>query len=331
MADMTTEGCESSRCEPADNGGLIAMATRLRRRGARSAHHAHRLVKVAAPVLAVGLGIGTAASASAAPPGGGGAGHGNERARLTEVLTTDLKQYLAARRKADHFSAVSLRVDLPRGKPGIDTVAGTATYGGDVPVPPNAVWQIGSNTKAFTSVMLLQLEAAGKLSVHDTLGKWLPQYPAWRHITIKRLLDMTSGIPDYTEQPDFLKAVASAPARTFSEAQLVGYVAHLPVGKAIYHYSNTDYILAQMITERVTHDTYAHQRALLLPAQDSQPDANPLQRQRQRLAVPGQPAGSETGADIRAGCRRHRGVAAGSDGMGPGPVHRQDAAAAAAA
>jgi D-alanyl-D-alanine carboxypeptidase len=215
---------------------------------------------VAAPVLAVGLGIGTAASASAAPPGGG-TGHGNERARLARVLAADLEQYLAARRKTDHISAVSLRVDFPGGKPGIGTVAGTARYGGDVPVPPDAMWQIGSNTKAFTSVMLLQLEAAGKLSVHDTLGKWLPQYPAWRHITIKRLLDMTGGIPDYTEQPDFLRAVASAPARTFSEAQLVDYVAHLPVGKAIYHYSNTDYILAQMITERVTHDTYARRPA----------------------------------------------------------------------
>jgi len=249
---------KSSEGEPAANEGLNSTATRWRRRGTRPAHH---LVKVAAPILAVGLGIGTAASASAAPPGGGGTGHGNERARLTKVLTTDLKQYLAARRKTDHISAVSLRVDLPGGKPGIDTVAGTATYGGDVPVPPNAVWQIGSNTKAFTSVMLLQLEAEGKLSVHDTLGKWLPQYPAWRHITIKRLLDMTSGILDYTEQPDFLRDVASAPARTFSEAQLAGYVAHLPVGKASYRYSNTDYILAQMIIERVTHDTYAHQLA----------------------------------------------------------------------
>jgi D-alanyl-D-alanine carboxypeptidase len=237
------------------------MATRLRRRGTRPTHHMHRLIKVAAPILAVGLGIGTATSASAVPPDGGGTGHDTERARLTKVLTTDLKQYLAARRKIDHISAVSLRVDFPGGKPDIDTVAGTAKYGRDVPVPPNAIWQIGSNTKAFTSVMLLQLEAAGKLSIHDTLGKWLPQYPAWRHITIKRLLDMTSGIPDYTEQPDFLGAVASAPARTFSEAQLVGYVAHLPVGKAIYHYSNTDYILAQMIIERVTHDTYAHQLA----------------------------------------------------------------------
>ena len=127
---------KSSEGEPADNEGLNFTATRWRRRGTRPAHH---LVKVAAPILAVGLGIGTAASASAAPPGGGGTGHGNERARLTKVLTTDLKQYLAARRKTDHISAVSLRVDLPRGNPGINTVAGTATYDKDVPVPPNAV------------------------------------------------------------------------------------------------------------------------------------------------------------------------------------------------
>jgi|tagenome__1003787_1003787.scaffolds.fasta_scaffold20942395_2 D-alanyl-D-alanine carboxypeptidase len=252
---------KTGRSETASNGRLIAIATRLRRRGAQPTHHTHRLVKVAAPILAVGLGIGTATSASAAPPGGAGTGHGGERAPLTKTLTTDLNHYLAARRKIDHLSAVSLRVDFPGGKPSIDAAAGTTQYGGDVPVPPNAMWQIGSNTKAFTSVMMLQLEAAGKLSIHDTIGKWLPHYPAWRNITIKRLLDMTSGIPDYTEQPDFLRAVGSAPARTFSEAQLVGYVAHLPVGGAVYHYSNTNYILAQMIIERLTEDTYAHQLA----------------------------------------------------------------------
>src|SRR3954454_8704219 len=107
MVGMTRQShrmdAKTGRSETASNGRLIAMATRLRRRGARPAHQTHRLVKVAAPILAVGLGIGTATSASAAPPGGG-TGHGNEGARLTKVLTTDLKQYLTARRKIDHIS-----------------------------------------------------------------------------------------------------------------------------------------------------------------------------------------------------------------------------------
>jgi D-alanyl-D-alanine carboxypeptidase len=105
------------------------------------------------------------------------------------------------------------------------------------------------------------------LSIHDTLGRWLPQYPAWRGITIERLLDMTSGIPDYTGQAAFVTAVAANPNAVFTTDQLVSYVADLPLGPAGYSYSNTNYLLAQMIIERVTHDTYAHELTwrLILP------------------------------------------------------------------
>ena len=118
------------------------------------------------------------------------------------------------------------------------------------------MWQIGSNTKAFTAVILLQLEAEGRLSINDPIGTWLPQYPAWRNITIRQLLDMTSRIPDYASQPAALAANLSAP---FTTAQLVSYVTGLPLGPAGYQYTNTDYILAQMIIEKVTGDSYASQ------------------------------------------------------------------------
>lgn len=207
---------------------------------------------IPALAAAVVLSLGTA-TAAAAPAGT------VDDSRLTQSLRAELDQYLTTRGTAEHVSVVSLRVDFRGVRPSITTTAGTTEYGGTTPVPRGAQWQIGSNTKAFTSVILLQLEAEGKLSIHDTLGKWLPQYPAWRDVPIQRLLNMTSGIPDYTSQPAFATTVATDPDTVFTADQLVSYVVDLPVGPQVYSYSNTNYILAQMIIERAAHDTYAHE------------------------------------------------------------------------
>src|SRR3954449_6032127 len=177
---------------------------------------------------------------------------------LVSELRADLEAYLRERGTAEHVSAAGLSVNLPDRWSTIDVSAGTTTFGGSVPVRPDSVWQIGSNTKAFTSVLLLQLEAEHRLSIDDALGQWLPQYPQWRDVPIRRLLNMTSGIPTYDQQPAFLTDYAADPHTYFSPERLVGYVLDAPTTSG-YSYSNTNYILAQMIIERVTGDTYAHQ------------------------------------------------------------------------
>ena len=200
-----------------------------------------------------------AASASATP--------GRQSAALHTALRRDLSRYLTARRTAEHISAVSLRVTFAGSRLPISLAAGTTGYHGGPPVSPRALWQIGSNTKAFTAVILLQLEAEGKLSISDPIGKWLPQYPAWRHITIRQLLDMTTRIPDYLYQPAFIAAFAANQRTRFTAARLVSYVTGLPLGPAGWHYTNTDYILAQMIIQKVTRHSYADQltRRIITP------------------------------------------------------------------
>jgi D-alanyl-D-alanine carboxypeptidase len=214
----------------------------------------------AALLTTAGIASAGAASASAAPPR-------TSSAALRAALHRDLSRYLTARRTAEHISADSLRVTFPGSRPAIALAAGTTRYHGGPPVSASALWQIGSNTKAFTAVILLQLEAEGKLSISDPIGKWLPQYPAWRHITIRQLLDMTSRIPDYLFQPAFIAAFAANQRTRFTAARLVSYAASLPLGPAGYHYTNTDYLLAQMIIEKVTHHTYADQltRRIIIP------------------------------------------------------------------
>ncbi|MFD3485077.1 serine hydrolase domain-containing protein [Streptomyces sp. NPDC058665] len=177
--------------------------------------------------------------------------------RVTASLRSDLEKYVDAQGAKDHFSAVSLRVTYADQRPDVSVSAGTTRYGGGRPVSGKALWQIGSNTKAFTSVLLLQLEAEGKLSLRDKLGKWLPQYPAWRDVTIRQLLSMNGGIPSYTDQSAFLDDFDADPSTRFTLERLVSYVKGLPLGPAKYEYSNTDYLLAQMIVERASHDTYS--------------------------------------------------------------------------
>lgn len=181
---------------------------------------------------------------------------------LTEALRQDLQVYLDAHHAQDRFSAVALRVTRQNHRTATSVHVSTGR-----PVSENALWQIGSNTKAFTSVVLLQLEAEGRLSIHDMLGTWLPRYPAWRDVTIAQLLSMTSGIPDYAGQDTFGEAIVSDPKTVFTPERLVSFVAGLPLGPTTYSYSNTNYILAQMIIERATHDSYASQlsRRILRP------------------------------------------------------------------
>jgi D-alanyl-D-alanine carboxypeptidase len=210
-----------------------------------------RYSKSVAALIAIVVSVTGGATAAGASPAA-------EQA-LASALRADLSHYLDAQGTKDHFSALSFRLTYPDTRPGVAVSVGTTTYGGRTPVSDHALWQIGSNTKAFTAVVMLQLEAERKLSIHDRLGKWLPQYPAWRDVTIQQLLSMTSGIPDYTEQPSWIADIQANPNADSTAAGLIAYVRNLPLGPTTWAYSNTNYLLAQLIIERASHDSYFHQ------------------------------------------------------------------------
>jgi D-alanyl-D-alanine carboxypeptidase len=182
-------------------------------------------------------------------------------AALRATLQRDIDAHLAARSKIEHISAISVSISLRGGSQTINLAAGTTKYGGTTPVTPENLWQVGSVTKSFTAAAILQLEAEGKLSIDQTLGHWLPQYPAWKSVTIRRLLNLTSGIPTYDGVPAMLEAYVKNPKRDFTASELIAYVypghPHAPPPTTGYDYSNTNYLLCQLIIERATHNSYA--------------------------------------------------------------------------
>ncbi|HZV79222.1 MAG TPA: serine hydrolase domain-containing protein [Candidatus Binatus sp.] len=188
------------------------------------------------------------------------AGSPSSDATLRAALQKDINAYLAAHAQEEHISALSLSVSLPNRPDNINLTTGRMSYQSGGPVPTDSLWQIGSVTKSFTSAVLLQLEAEGKLNIDQTVGYWLPQYPAWRSVSIRRLLDMTSGIPGYDLVPAMGWSMTTI-HRRYEPAQLIAFAdpiyPNAPKPTTGYNYSNTNYLLAGLIIERVTGNSYA--------------------------------------------------------------------------
>ena len=197
-------------------------------------------------MVATLLGSGVAAQAAS-----------SDRATLGAKMNATLEKYLFDRRKIELISGVSAFVRLKDSKTGISAVAGTTKfYHSGQRITPRTLYQIGSNTKQMTAAVILQLEAKGLLDIDQTVGHWLPQYPAWGKVSIRRLLNMTSGIPTYTEEPRFMDIQAHRPNRHFTNEQLVAFAYptpthHLPPSTG-WFYSNTNYVLAGMIAEKAS-------------------------------------------------------------------------------
>ncbi|MEU7167107.1 serine hydrolase domain-containing protein [Streptomyces morookaense] len=130
-------------------------------------------------------------------------------------------------------------------------------------------FRIGSISKAFTSTVLLQLESEGRIGLDDTVEHWLPGVVHGNghdgsRITVRQVLNHTSGIYNYTEDPAMLARLSTDFLRhrydTTTPRQLVDiamtHAPYAPPGET-WHYSNTNYILAGMIVEKVTGRSYA--------------------------------------------------------------------------
>jgi CubicO group peptidase (beta-lactamase class C family) len=175
--------------------------------------------------------------------------YARERARIDSLVSDEVA--------ATPIAGVSIAVVKGR-----DTIAlrgyGLADVENEVPASADHIFRIGSITKQFTSAAIMQLVDKGRLSLDDTLGAMLPGMPtAWHRVTLRQLLNHTSGIPSYT---DIGPRWARRWREDMSVDTIVGLVAkdslNFPIGSR-WRYNNTGYVLLGLILEKAAGKPYA--------------------------------------------------------------------------
>jgi D-alanyl-D-alanine carboxypeptidase len=174
--------------------------------------------------------------------------YARERARMDSLISAEVANTPIA----------GLAVAVVKGRDTILSRAwGFADVENEVPVTTASVFRIGSITKQFTSSAIMQLVEKGRLSLDDTLGALLPNMPVtWRKVTLRQLLNHTSGIASYTNigprwerrwredmMPDFIVGFVTRDKPDFE-----------PGSK--WRYNNTGYVLLGMILDKATGQLY---------------------------------------------------------------------------
>jgi len=133
--------------------------------------------------------------------------------------------------------------------------AGLADVKEGTPVGPDSRFRVGSNTKPFTATWILQLVEEGKVVLDAPLTDYLPEYGMWADVTIRHLLGMQSGIPEYIVDPALLLQLLADPEHVWTPAEILTFMKDRPLQYppgTSGSYSNTNWILLGLVGEKVT-------------------------------------------------------------------------------
>ncbi|WP_131738868.1 serine hydrolase domain-containing protein [Actinomadura roseirufa] len=199
-------------------------------------------VTAGAAVALAALVPGAASAAGPAPAPAKGAAPSGLQAQVNRLVKDGAPGVIVLTRRGGRVSHVT---------------AGVSDKATGRPMDHRLRLRIASVTKTFTSTVVLQLAAEHRLSLDDTVEKWLPGVVKGKgndgsKITIRNLLAQTSGLQDYTSDPRIMQD----PKREWTPAELVAIAMEkapekYKPGKG-WKYANTNYILAGMIIEKVT-------------------------------------------------------------------------------
>ncbi|MGW0044310.1 serine hydrolase domain-containing protein [Rhodococcus sp. NPDC003348] len=186
----------------------------------------------------------SASASGTTPSGTGTATHTIDQATLQAALETGATEFL--------FPGAVALLRTPTGT--VTATYGTTERGGGAPANLDDHIRVGSNTKTWTATVILQMVQDGKIAVSDPVSKYRPDVPGGDGITIEQLLDMRSGLYNYSETPELNEALDNDPQRVWTPDQLLAlafaHPPYFPPGQG-YHYSNTNYVLLGLIAEQL--------------------------------------------------------------------------------
>ena len=135
---------------------------------------------------------------------------------------------------------------------------GFANMEWDIPNHPDTKFRLGSVTKQFTSMLILQLVQQGKLKLEGTISDYLPDYPKKNgaRITIHHLLTHTSGIPNYTSFPQYFASLSRNPSKPEEFIRFFADSALDFEPGTTFSYSNSGYFVLGVIIEKITGKPY---------------------------------------------------------------------------
>lgn len=170
-----------------------------------------------------------------------------------------IDEYLAARASLGQFNGTAL-VAI-NGSVVFEKAYGLADFTRNVKATASTKYEFASLTKAFTAAAILRLQEAGKLTVADSLCRWVERCPdAWKPLTLGHLLHHSSGIPDYEESLDVdSKEYLQFMLQPNSAQRIIERARTPPLEFAPgsrFKYSNTGYVVLGAVIERASGQTY---------------------------------------------------------------------------
>lgn len=128
----------------------------------------------------------------------------------------------------------------------------------NIAITPQMLFSASSVTKTYVAALALQLAESGDLNLQDSLHQWLDNYQhVDSNITVRQLLNHTSGVFDFVQYPDAWATILHDPSRVWVPEEIIGSFVSEPYSApgAELHYSNTGYLLIGMVIEAVTGTT----------------------------------------------------------------------------